>query len=158
MSTQTHNVQTTVIPAGGAAIAEIKLTVPGTFIIVDHSLTRAFNRGALAMLKVAGPEQKDIYSGKTGDFVYLPEGAGARVADQPTAVAPVAKDKTARIKAGRSRIRQQLRGLPPDQTVKAFPTLSRRSPIPVFSLAARSAPSRPSAAAETASWCEWQDV
>jgi len=100
MSAQTHNVQTTVIPPGGSAIAEMKLTVPGTFIIVDHALTRAFNRGALAMMKVAGPEQKDIYSGKTGDLVYLPEGAGARVADQPTAVAPVAKDKAARIKAG----------------------------------------------------------
>ena len=100
MSTPTHNVQTTMIPAGGSAIAEMKLTVPGTFIVVDHSLTRAFNRGALAMMKVTGPEQKDIYSGKTNDLVYLPEGTGARVADQPLAVAPVAKDKAGRVKAG----------------------------------------------------------
>jgi nitrite reductase (NO-forming) len=42
MSTPTHNVQTTMIPAGGSAIADFKLTVPGTFILVDHSLTRAF--------------------------------------------------------------------------------------------------------------------
>ncbi len=100
MSTPTHNVQTTMIPAGGSAIAEMKLTVPGTFIIVDHSLTRAFNRGALAMMKVTGPDQKDIYSGKIGDFVYMPEGSGARVADQGTAIAPVARNKQERIKAG----------------------------------------------------------
>ncbi len=100
MSTPTHNVQTTMIPAGGSAIADFKLTVPGTFIIVDHSLTRAFNRGALAQLKVSGPEQKDIYSGKTGDEVYRPEGAGARVADQQFQAAPAAKDKAARVKAG----------------------------------------------------------
>ena len=37
----THNVQTTTIPAGGAAITEFKMSVPGTFIIVDHSLERA---------------------------------------------------------------------------------------------------------------------
>ena len=100
MSIQTHNVQTTMIPAGGSAIADFKLTVPGTFIIVDHSLTRAFNRGALAQLKVAGPENKLVYSGKTSDLVYLPEGASARVADQPGRAAPAAKDKAERIKAG----------------------------------------------------------
>ena len=32
------------------------MSVPGTFIIVDHSLTRAFNRGALAQPKAAGEE------------------------------------------------------------------------------------------------------
>ena len=83
MNTPTHNVQTTMIPAGGSAIAEFKISVPGTFIVVDHSLTRAFNRGALAQLKISGEENKTIYSGKTSDEVYLPEGPGARVAEQP---------------------------------------------------------------------------
>ena len=46
------NVQTTLIPAGGAAIVEFRVDVPGTFILVDHSIFRAFNKGALAMLKV----------------------------------------------------------------------------------------------------------
>ena len=32
------------------------MSVPGTFIIVDHSIERAFNRGALAQLKAAGEE------------------------------------------------------------------------------------------------------
>ncbi len=50
------NVQTTLIPAGGAAIVEFKVDVPGTFILVDHSIFRAFNKGALGMLNVEGEE------------------------------------------------------------------------------------------------------
>ena len=68
-----HDVQTTVIPAGGAAVVDFKLEVPGTFILVDHSLIRAFNKGALGMLKVEGPEDKLVYSGKEVDEVYLAE-------------------------------------------------------------------------------------
>ncbi len=68
------NVQTTLIPAGGAAIVEFRVDVPGTFILVDHSIFRAFNKGALAMLKVEGEENKAIYSGEIRDGIYLPEG------------------------------------------------------------------------------------
>ena len=66
-----HNVQTTLVPAGGATVVDFKVEVPGTFILVDHSLTRAFNKGALGMLKVSGPENRVIYSGKEIDEVYL---------------------------------------------------------------------------------------
>ncbi|MFI5337324.1 MAG: c-type cytochrome, partial [Opitutales bacterium] len=66
-----ENVQTTLVPSGGATVVEFKVKVPGTFILVDHSLTRAFNKGALGMLKVAGPENRAIYSGKEIDAVYL---------------------------------------------------------------------------------------
>ena len=66
-----RNVQTTLVPAGGSAIVDFKVEVPGTFIIVDHSLSRAFNKGALGMLKVAGPENLIVYSGKEIDAVYL---------------------------------------------------------------------------------------
>ena len=66
-----ENVQTTLIPAGGAAIAEFKTEVPGTYVIVDHSIFRAFNKGALGMMKVEGPENKAIYSGKEVDSTYL---------------------------------------------------------------------------------------
>jgi nitrite reductase (NO-forming) len=71
------NVQTTLIPAGGSTIVEFKVDVPGTFIIVDHSLSRAFNKGALGMLKVAGPENLLVYSGKEIDAVYLGRQAAA---------------------------------------------------------------------------------
>ncbi len=71
-----ENVQTTLIPAGGAAIVEFKVDVPGTFILVDHSIFRAFNKGALGMLKVEGEKDKKIYSGEIRDDIYLPEGPG----------------------------------------------------------------------------------
>ena len=66
-----HNVQSTLIPAGGSSIVEFKVEVPGTLVLVDHSIFRAFNKGALGMLKVTGPENKAIYSGKEVDQVYL---------------------------------------------------------------------------------------
>ena len=69
-----ENVQTTLIPAGGAAIVEFKVDVPGTFIIVDHSIFRAFNKGALGMLKVKGEENKTLYSGVKQEGIYHPEG------------------------------------------------------------------------------------
>ncbi|MBI2383679.1 MAG: nitrite reductase, copper-containing [Gammaproteobacteria bacterium] len=68
-----ENVQTTLIPAGGAAITDFRLEVPGSYVLVDHSIFRAFNKGALAILKVDGPENKAIYSGKEVDSVYLSE-------------------------------------------------------------------------------------
>ena len=70
------NVQTTLIPAGGAAIVEFRVDVPGTFILVDHSIFRAFNKGALGMLNVQGEENEKIYSGTQAEGIYQPEGGG----------------------------------------------------------------------------------
>jgi len=72
-----RNVQTTLIPAGGSAIVEFKVDVPGTFILVDHALFRAFNKGALGMLKVSGPPDLLTYSGKEVDAIYLGSAAEA---------------------------------------------------------------------------------
>ena len=66
-----ENVQTTLIPSGGAAIMQFHLEVPGSYILVDHSIFRAFNKGALAILKAEGPENKAIYSGKEVDAMYI---------------------------------------------------------------------------------------
>ena len=66
-----ENVQTTLIPAGGAAMMEYRVEVPGSYVLVDHSIFRAFNKGALAIMKVEGPENKAIYSGKEVDEVYI---------------------------------------------------------------------------------------
>lgn len=69
------DVQTTLIPAGGSAIVDFKVDVPGTFIIVDHSIFRTFNKGSLGMLKVSGDENKILYSGKQQEGIYNPEGS-----------------------------------------------------------------------------------
>ena len=65
------NVQTVLIPAGGTAIIQFKVKVPGTYLLVDHSIFRAFDKGALGMLKVTGAENKELYSGKQKDEMYL---------------------------------------------------------------------------------------
>ncbi len=65
------NVQTVLIPAGGTAIIQFKVKVPGTYLLVDHSIFRAFDKGALGMLKVTGDENKELYSGKQKDEIYL---------------------------------------------------------------------------------------
>jgi nitrite reductase (NO-forming) len=56
-----HDVQTTLIPAGGAAIVEMKMQVPEVINLVDHSIFRAFNKGAIAQIKVTGNENPSIY-------------------------------------------------------------------------------------------------
>lgn len=99
---ENHNVQTTLVPAGGSAITEFKVDVPGTFIIVDHSIFRAFNKGALGMLKVTGPEDKVIYSGKQADAVYLPEGSATQSIAGPSAVAAKALTKGEQIAQGKN--------------------------------------------------------
>jgi nitrite reductase (NO-forming) len=70
-----ENVATTMIPAGGAAIVEFKCEVPGSLTLVDHSIFRAFNKGALAQIKVSGEENQEIFTGKQWDVVYQPEGS-----------------------------------------------------------------------------------
>ena len=59
--TPARNVQTTLIPAGGAAIAEMTVQVPGRFLLVDHSIVRAMEKGALGVLEVAGEEQPAVF-------------------------------------------------------------------------------------------------
>jgi nitrite reductase (NO-forming) len=54
-------VQTTLVPAGGAAIVEFKADVPGRFLLVDHSLSRAMDKGALGSLVVKGDDRPDIF-------------------------------------------------------------------------------------------------
>ena len=69
-----ENVQTTLIPAGGAAIVEFRIEVPGEYILVDHSIFRAFNKGALAQIKAEGDMNDRVFSGKIQEGIYLPEG------------------------------------------------------------------------------------
>ncbi|HEX2866634.1 MAG TPA: copper-containing nitrite reductase [Ignavibacteriales bacterium] len=65
------NVGTTLIPAGGTSILQFKCEVPGTYTLVDHSYFRAQSKGCVGKMVVTGPENKDIYSGKQKDEIYL---------------------------------------------------------------------------------------
>ena len=96
-----ENVQTTLIPSGGAAMVEFKVDVPGTFIIVDHSIFRAFNKGALGMLKVEGEENKTLYSGKQTEGIYNPEGGTIQEMPGEAPATPKAANKAERIALGK---------------------------------------------------------
>jgi nitrite reductase (NO-forming) len=100
-----ENVQTTLIPSGGAAIMQFHIEVPGSYILVDHSIFRAFNKGALAILKAEGPENKAIYSGKEVDAMYIGDRAQpnlAAVAVAATAQKTGALTTEDQVKAGQA--------------------------------------------------------
>ena len=110
---ENHNVQATLIPPGGATTIELKTEVPGEYFFIDHSMFRAYNKGALGILKVEGKENKRIYSGKIKDRVYIPEGAvtqGAatkstatkNTANSQATPQKVAANKQQRIEMGKS--------------------------------------------------------
>ena len=86
-----ENVQSTIVPAGGSAMVEFKVDVPGSYTLVDHSLFRAFNKGALGQLKVEGAENPEIMTQKLSDTAYAGSGAAsAPAASAPAASAPAA--------------------------------------------------------------------
>lgn len=96
-----HNIQTTLVPAGGAAIVEFKTDVPSNLVLVDHSIFRTFNKGSLGLMKVVGAENKDIYSGKTADNVYLPEGGAIQKINEKERIA-TAQSVEDQIKLGKN--------------------------------------------------------
>jgi nitrite reductase (NO-forming) len=54
------NVQSTLVPAGGATMVEFKTEVPGSYILVDHSLGR-LQKGAAGFLDVEGPPNPKVF-------------------------------------------------------------------------------------------------
>ena len=76
----THNVQTTSIPAGGSAITEYRVDVPGELVLVDHAIFRAFNKGALGMMEVTGEQDLATFSGQKSNQPYT--AADADVAEE----------------------------------------------------------------------------
>jgi len=97
-----HNLQTTLIPAGGSAITEFRCEIPGNFILVDHSIFRTFNKGTLGILKVEGKENKAIYSGQLDDRIYQSEGGAIQNMPQEAKAPAKQLTKDERIAAGKS--------------------------------------------------------
>lgn len=56
------NVQTTLVPPGGATMVEFRLEVPGNYILVDHALSR-LQRGLAGYLVVEGESNPEIFNG-----------------------------------------------------------------------------------------------
>ena len=60
------DVQTTLVPPGGATMVELKLDVPGNYILVDHALSRAL-LGLAGYLMVEGPENPEVFHPGTAE-------------------------------------------------------------------------------------------
>ena len=63
LSPPAQSIQTTLIPAGGAAMVEFKVEYPGNYMLVDHALAR-MDRGAWGVLQVEGEADPSIYNGE----------------------------------------------------------------------------------------------
>jgi len=65
---------------------EFKAEVPGNYVLVDHALFRAFNKGALGILNVEGPEDHEVFSGKQEERDAKPSEQAAAPAAPPVVV------------------------------------------------------------------------
>jgi copper-containing nitrite reductase len=55
------NIQTILVPCGGAVIMDVKFRVPGIYTLVDHSMAQ-MQKGAMGFILVAGHAQPSIYT------------------------------------------------------------------------------------------------
>lgn len=60
ISPPARSIQTTLVPAGGAAVVEFGLEVPGNYTLVDHAIFR-IEKGAVGYLQVEGQPRHDLY-------------------------------------------------------------------------------------------------
>jgi len=102
-----HNVQTTIVPVGGTAMVGLVADVPGNYQFVDHSMFRAFNKGAMGALQVDGANRPELYSGRQSEEIFNPGThlqrvalAGPEVSGQPAAFPAAAANNAA---AGRGK-------------------------------------------------------
>lgn len=75
------DVQTTTVPPGGAAIFELKASMPGKFTMMDHAMSR-MEKGLLAVLDVKGPANTALmHDGSTAPAPGATELSGMTPAD-----------------------------------------------------------------------------
>ncbi|MCL5693658.1 nitrite reductase, copper-containing, partial [Neisseria meningitidis] len=84
-----ENVQSTIVPAGGSAIVEFKVDIPGNYNLVDHESGGACNKGAMGQLKVEVEENPEMMTQTLGDTAY-DRTAAASAASAHAAAAPAA--------------------------------------------------------------------
>lgn len=55
-----RGVHVTLVPAGGTSVVEMSPIVPGTYTILDHSLSRT-EKGCVGFINVTGEKQPGVY-------------------------------------------------------------------------------------------------
>jgi len=79
-----HNVQTTIVPVGGSAMVDLVAEVAGSYQLVDHSMFRAFNKGAMGALQIEGANRPELFSGRQSEEIFNPGTHLQRVAEVTT--------------------------------------------------------------------------
>lgn len=69
--------QSTLVVAGGGTVVELDALVPSTVILVDHALTRTFDKGAIGTIEIAGEAAPELYA--------VPDGEATAVASEEPA-------------------------------------------------------------------------
>jgi len=64
------DVQTITVPPGGATVVDLKFEVPGSYIMVDHALSRV-DRGGAGVIEVTGPENPAIFKTAPGVTTHM---------------------------------------------------------------------------------------
>ena len=67
--------QTTLVPAGGAVVVDLLGQVPSNILLVDHALTRTFDKGALGIVTVNGEPNREIFEGAPSEEPEVSEPA-----------------------------------------------------------------------------------
>lgn len=62
-----RNIQSTLIPAGGATVVDFVIDVPGTYILVDHAIARAMHKGAVGTIIAEGADNFEIFQSFADD-------------------------------------------------------------------------------------------
>jgi nitrite reductase (NO-forming) len=60
-----RNVQTTLVPPGGSTVVEFRADYPGHYVMVDHAIFRALDKGANGIIEVTGSKNHDVFSEST---------------------------------------------------------------------------------------------
>ncbi|MGE5766276.1 MAG: copper-containing nitrite reductase [Bacteroidota bacterium] len=68
----TEDVQTVTVAPGGAVIADVTFEVPGTYVLVDHALSRV-EKGLAAYIEVEGPANPEVFRELPGEQLSLAE-------------------------------------------------------------------------------------
>lgn len=69
-----QGIGSTLVPAGGGTVADFTVDVPGTYILVDHSLFRAMHKGAMGTIIAEGPDAPEIFEVKKSTTVPVTGG------------------------------------------------------------------------------------
>jgi nitrite reductase (NO-forming) len=127
-----NHVQTTIVPVGGSSMVDFVADVPGKYEFVDHSMFRAFNKGAMGALVVEGKERPELFTGRQAEGIFDPGTRLQRLAFVPEK--PAEAVKTAIIAEPAPASKPAVKPTPadtkraPDQVVVAASNTSRAAP------------------------------